>query len=91
VSLALDLATEGRTKLMRSCHRIHAASPRDIINGQYIHRSVQKRLRYDHSLVGKHALEGYVKYDGPKARVPEDWGVDWADLRDGKGPIVWED
>lgn len=62
----------------------HLGQARQMIPGQYIHRSVQKRLRY-------HQSHKDDKYDGPKAKLPEDWKITWADLRDDKGPMIWED
>jgi hypothetical protein len=62
---------------------------RQVITSQYIHRSVQKRFRYDKPLDGSTPTHS-GKYGGPAAALPKEWGTTWEELRSG-GPDIWED
>lgn len=69
---------------------------RQILSSHFIHRSVQKRMRFDKPLDGKppqHKGEkyGHKHHGRPSATLPAAWGVTWDDLRLGKGPEIWED
>lgn len=71
---------------------MHLFAPRVMRPGQAIHRSVQKRLRYDHP-VGKPAVQHSYHYAGPRAKLPEVWKTSWEALKAGgpNAPMVWED
>ncbi|ORY24890.1 hypothetical protein BCR39DRAFT_545737 [Naematelia encephala] len=71
--------------------RANLGRGRQIVDGQVVHRSVQKRLRHEHPLGDMHWDPLHTTYGPPKAQLPADWGVGWDNLRLGEGPMVWED
>lgn len=52
-------------------------------------------MRYDRPLHDKASDNPGEKYGNrhqrPYAALPAAWGVTWEDLRQGKGPMIWED
>lgn len=79
----------GADDLLRSPHLF---KPRQMLPGQAIHRSVQKRMRYDHP-VGKANAHHQNAYLNPRAQLPVHWHTTWEALRAGGAgaPNVWED
>lgn len=69
-------------------YRMNLGRGRQMREGQAVHRSVQKKLRYDAA-----AKDGHAKYQGPHAVLPTGWKATWEQLRDGEHgvPDVWED
>lgn len=64
--------------------------------GQFIHRSVLHRLRYDRPVDGQPVKDkGHDAYGNaagePQARLPGVWGTTWDDLRKGALSSIWED
>ncbi len=67
-------------------YRMNLGRGRQMREGQAVHRSVQKKLRYD-----AHDVDGHARYEGPHAMLPEGWKTSWKQLAGEDGEDVWED